>query len=79
KAAVDGNLRAIGWELRIAGGSVIAAYLGNLPASGVDGDAGEVAIDPVYELPDLQVRYIQEEPKPNPVSWWRGVGPLRST
>jgi len=39
----------------------------------------EVAIDPLYALDSLQVNYIREEPKVIPVSWWRGVGPLRST
>lgn len=78
-AALGSDMRPIGWEHRIAGASVIAAYLGKLPASGVDADAVEVAIDPLYELAHLQVRYIQEEPKTIPVSWWRGVGPLRST
>lgn len=78
-AALDADLRPIGWEHRIAGASVVASYIGQLPANGVDGDAVEVAIDPVYELAHLQVRYIREDPKAIPISWWRGVGPLRST
>jgi isoquinoline 1-oxidoreductase beta subunit len=57
----------------------VAAYLGALPADGVDFDAVEVAKDPIYTLKDLQVRYIRHDPEVIPVSWWRGVGPLRST
>jgi len=78
-AALDKDLRPVGWEHRIAGASVVAAYLGQLPENGVDGDAVEVAIDPIYALNSLQVRYIRQDPEAIPVSWWRGVGPLRST
>lgn len=78
-AALDKDLRPVGWEHRIAGASVVAAYLGALPPNGVDGDAVEVAIDPIYTLPNLQVRYIRQDPEAIAVSWWRGVGPLRST
>ncbi len=79
RAALDDQLAPIGWEHRIAGASVLAAYVGKLPDNGVDSDAVEVAIEPIYQLAHLQVRYIREEPKCIPVSWWRGVGPLRST
>ncbi|VVO51119.1 xanthine dehydrogenase family protein molybdopterin-binding subunit [Pseudomonas fluorescens] len=78
-AALDKDLRPVGWEHRIAGASVVAAYLGGLPPDGVDFDAVEVAKDPVYSLANLQVRYIRHDPEVIPVSWWRGVGPLRST
>ncbi|MBV4521193.1 molybdopterin-dependent oxidoreductase [Pseudomonas sp. SWRI74] len=78
-AALDQQGRPIGWEHRIAGASVLARYIGSLPSSGVDADAVEVAVEPIYHLPNLQVRYIREEPGVVPVSWWRGVGPLRST
>ncbi|WP_095102650.1 molybdopterin cofactor-binding domain-containing protein [Pseudomonas sp. Irchel 3A5] len=78
-AALGKDGKPIGWEHRIAGASVVAAYVGKLPESGVDADAVEVAIDPVYKLDSLQVRYIRQDPDVIPVSWWRGVGPLRST
>ena len=78
-AALGKDLKPVGWEHRIAGASVMAAYVGKLPESGVDADAVEVAIDPVYKLDSLQVRYIRQDPEVIPVSWWRGVGPLRST
>ncbi|MDG6400656.1 molybdopterin-dependent oxidoreductase [Pseudomonas quasicaspiana] len=78
-AALGKDGKPVGWEHRIAGASVMAAYVGKLPESGVDADAVEVAIDPVYKLDNLQVRYIRQDPEVIPVSWWRGVGPLRST
>ena len=78
-AALDENLRPIGWEHRIAGASVIAQFIGKLPDDGIDVDAVETSIEPMYSLAHLQVRYVREEPKVIPVSWWRGVGPLRAT
>ncbi|QKZ04643.1 xanthine dehydrogenase family protein molybdopterin-binding subunit [Pseudomonas eucalypticola] len=78
-AALDDDGGLQGWEHRIAGASVIASFVGALPPNGVDADAVEVAIEPIYQLPHLKVRYIREDPKTIPVSWWRGVGPLRST
>ncbi|HBN9703310.1 TPA: molybdopterin cofactor-binding domain-containing protein [Pseudomonas aeruginosa] len=79
QAALDEQGRPLGWEHRIAGASILARYVGSLPPSGVDADAVEVAIEPIYRLPHLQVRYIRQDPEVVPVSWWRGVGPLRST
>ncbi|WP_341708608.1 molybdopterin cofactor-binding domain-containing protein [Halopseudomonas sp.] len=78
-AALDADGKPQGWQHRIAGASVMARYVGSLPPNGVDADAVEVAIHPIYSLDSLQVNYIREEPKVIPVSWWRGVGPLRST
>lgn len=79
QAALDEQGRPLGWEHRIAGASILARYVGSLPPNGVDADAVEVATDPIYRLPHLQVRYIRQDPEVVPVSWWRGVGPLRST
>ncbi|MEL0168428.1 MAG: molybdopterin cofactor-binding domain-containing protein [Pseudomonadaceae bacterium] len=78
-AALDADGKPQAWQHRIAGASVMARYVGSLPPNGVDADAVEVAIHPIYALDSLQVNYIREEPKVIPVSWWRGVGPLRST
>lgn len=79
QAALDEQGRPLGWEHRIAGASILARYVGSLPPNGVDSDAVEVAVDPIYSLAHLQVRYIRQEPSVVPVSWWRGVGPLRGT
>ena len=78
-AALDADGKPVGWQHRIAGASVLGRYMGSLPESGIDADAVEVAIEPIYSLQNLLVNYVREEPKVIPVSWWRGVGPLRST
>lgn len=79
QASLDQQQQPIGWEHRIAGGSILARYVGSLPDTGVDADAVEVASEPLYHLPNLDVRYIRHDPEVVPVSWWRGVGPLRGT
>ncbi len=73
QAALDEQGRPLGWEHRIAGASILARYVGSLPPNGVDSDAVEVAVDPIYSLAHLQVRYIRQEPSVVPVSWWRGT------
>src|SRR5207245_2195441 len=68
----------IAWLHTIAGSSVTAVYSGEPLKNGVDDDAVDVAADPVYALPNMEVRYVQQEPAGVPTSWWRGVGPTRS-
>ncbi|WP_249678822.1 xanthine dehydrogenase family protein molybdopterin-binding subunit [Pseudomonas abieticivorans] len=78
-AALDEHKIPNGWEHRIAGSSVVARYAGKLPPTGIDRDVVEVSKDPIYALTNHTLRYIREEAKVLPVSWWRGVGPLRGT
>jgi CO/xanthine dehydrogenase Mo-binding subunit len=46
---------------------------------GVDPDAVEGSIDAPYDLPNIHVEFVQQEPRRVPTAWWRGVGPTRST
>ena len=70
----DGKIAA--WEHKIAGSSIMARLLG--PAfKGVDDDAVEGAITPIYPARARKVTFQQQESLV-PTSWWRGVGPLRS-
>jgi isoquinoline 1-oxidoreductase subunit beta len=72
--AADGKILA--WEHKIAGSSIMARLLG--PAfKGVDDDAVEGAITPIYPAQARKVTFQQQESLV-PTSWWRGVGPLRS-
>jgi isoquinoline 1-oxidoreductase beta subunit len=68
----------IAWRHTIAGSSVSAVYTGEALKNGVDDDAVEAAADPVYQIENLEVRFVQAEPAGVPTSWWRGVGPTRS-
>ncbi len=79
-AAMDAEGRLLGWRHTIAGASVLARFApAAVPENGLDGDAVEVAIHPIYAMQDLRVNYVPVPPKALRQSWWRGVGPLRST
>jgi len=77
-AGLDAQGQPIAWHHTIAGSSVSAVYSGEPLKNGVDDDAVDSAADPVYEIPNLDVRFVQQEPRGVPTSWWRGVGPTRS-
>lgn len=77
-AGLDVHGRPVAWRHTIAGSAVSAVYSGEPLKNGVDDDAVESAADPVYALPNLEVRFVQHEPSGVPTSWWRGVGPTRS-
>ena len=77
-AGLDGHGQPVAWTHTIAGSAVTALWSGEPLKNGVDDDAVESAADPVYALPDLEVRFVRQEPAGVPTSWWRGVGPTRS-
>jgi isoquinoline 1-oxidoreductase subunit beta len=77
-AGLDTQGRPTAWRHTIAGSAVSAVYSGEALKNGVDDDAVDSAADPVYDIPNLEVRFVQHEPKGVPTSWWRGVGPTRS-
>lgn len=77
-AGLDASGMPLAWRHTIAGSSVSAGWSGEPLKNGVDDDAVEAAADPVYRLENLEVRYVRQEPRGVPTSWWRGVGPTRS-
>jgi isoquinoline 1-oxidoreductase beta subunit len=42
---------------------------------GIDPDAVDGAVDIPYEIANLRVEYVREEPPAAPTGFWRGVGP----
>lgn len=77
-AGLDAHGKPLAWRHTIAGSAVSAVYSGEPLKNGVDDDAVDSAADPVYAVPNLEVRFVQQEPAGVPTSWWRGVGPTRS-
>jgi len=77
-AGLDGKGNPVAWMHTIAGSAVSAMYSGEPLKNGIDDDAVDTAADPVYAFPNLEVRFVQQEPAGVPTSWWRGVGPTRS-
>ncbi|HZI22688.1 MAG TPA: molybdopterin cofactor-binding domain-containing protein, partial [Gemmatimonadales bacterium] len=45
---------------------------------GLDTDAVEGAAEPPYDLPNIRVEYVRQEPPDIPTAFWRGVGPTHS-
>jgi len=77
-AGLDSHGQPVAWRHTIAGSAVTALYSGEPLKNDVDDDAVESAADPVYAFPNLEVRFVRQEPTGVPTSWWRGVGPTRS-
>jgi isoquinoline 1-oxidoreductase subunit beta len=73
-AALSGG-RIVGWRHRIAGSSIMARWLPPAFKNGVDIDAVDSAADVPYEIPNLRVEYVRDEPPAVPTGFWRGVGP----
>ena len=76
-AGLDDAGFPVAWTHRIAGSSIIARLYPQV-FKGVDSDAVEGAVKTAYRLPNTLVEFVQQE-SPVTTSWWRGVGPLRST
>jgi isoquinoline 1-oxidoreductase beta subunit len=77
-AGLDVHGQPVAWRHTIAGSAVTALYSGEPLKNDVDDDAVDSAADPVYAVPNLDVRFVRQEPTGVPTSWWRGVGPTRS-
>ncbi len=77
-AGLDSRGMPVAWKHTIAGSAVSEVWSGEPNKNGVDDDAVTAAADPVYRLPNMEVRFVKEEPPGVNTSWWRGVGPTRS-
>ena len=69
------NGRPTAWRHRIAGSSVLARYAPPAFVNGIDSDAVEGAANMPYEIPNVRVEYVRQEPPGVPTAFWRGVGP----
>ena len=78
RASQDEHGALVAWAHTIAGSSALAAWDGKPLKTGVDDDAVECSKNMIYTVPNLTVRYVQQEPAGVTTSWWRGVGPTRS-
>jgi isoquinoline 1-oxidoreductase beta subunit len=74
-SATLSNGRIVGWKHRIAGSSIIARWLPPAFKDGIDIDAVDSAADIPYDIPNLRVEYVRDEPPAVPTGFWRGVGP----
>jgi isoquinoline 1-oxidoreductase beta subunit len=74
-SATVSNGRIVGWKHRITGSAVIARWLPPAFQKGIDIDAIDSAADIPYDIPNLRVEYVRDEPPAVPTGFWRGVGP----
>jgi isoquinoline 1-oxidoreductase beta subunit len=74
-SAAVSNGRIVGWKHRITGSAVIARWLPPAFQKGIDIDAIDSAADIPYDIPNLRVEYVRDEPPAVPTGFWRGVGP----
>jgi len=74
-SATVSNGRIAGWKHRITGSSVIARWLPPAFQKGIDIDAIDSGADIPYDIPNVRVEYVRDEPPAVPTGFWRGVGP----
>jgi len=73
-ARLDGD-KIVAWKHVLAGSSVLARWLPSAYVDGKDFDAYDSAADMPYDIPNLHVEFVREEPPGAPTGFWRGVGP----
>jgi isoquinoline 1-oxidoreductase beta subunit len=74
-AATLSNGKILGWTHRVTGSSIIARWLPPAFQKGIDIDAVDSAVDIPYDIPNLRIEYMRDEPPAVPTGFWRGVGP----
>jgi isoquinoline 1-oxidoreductase beta subunit len=74
-SATVSNGRIVGWKHRITGSAIIARWLPPAFQKGIDVDAIDCGADIPYDIPNLRVEYVRDEPPAVPTGFWRGVGP----
>ncbi|MFW2851935.1 molybdopterin cofactor-binding domain-containing protein [Sphingomonas sp. TX0543] len=77
EAALDASGRPVVWRHRIAGSSIMARLLAD-KFKGVDDDAIDGTVAPLYPVAQRRVTFRQVESGLS-TGWWRGVGGLRTT
>jgi isoquinoline 1-oxidoreductase subunit beta len=74
-AASLSNGKIHAWTHRVTGSSIMARWLPPAFRNGIDIDAIDSAADIPYEISNLRVEYVRDEPPAVPTGFWRGVGP----
>jgi isoquinoline 1-oxidoreductase beta subunit len=73
---IEGKVTA--WSHRIVGSSILARFAPPAFVKGLDADAVDGAIDFPYDVPNIHVEYVRQEPPAIPTCFWRGVGPTHN-
>ena len=69
------NGRPVAWRHKVAGSSVMARYIPPAFVNGLDSDAVDGSVNMPYDIPNVRVEYVRQEPPGVQTAFWRGVGP----
>jgi isoquinoline 1-oxidoreductase beta subunit len=73
-ASLD-NGRIVAWKYKVTGSAILARWLPPAFQKGIDIDGIDSAADIPYEIPNVHVEFVRDEPPAVPTGFWRGVGP----
>jgi isoquinoline 1-oxidoreductase subunit beta len=77
-AGLDKQGMPIAWTDRVTASSILARWAPPAFKNGLDTDAVEGAKEPPYDLPNILVDYVRQEPPGIQTAFWRGVGPTHN-
>ena len=78
-AGLDEHGMPVAWSHRITASSILARWYPPAFKDGLDSDAVEgAALELQYEIPNILVDYVRQEPPGIQTGWWRGVGPTHN-
>ena len=77
-AGLDEKGVPVAWTDRVTASSILARWAPPLFKDGLDMDAVDGAAEPPYDLPNILVDYVRQEPPGIQTAWWRGVGPTHN-
>ena len=74
-AATLSGGKVVAWRHRVVGSSIMARWIPPAFQKGIDIDAVDSAVDVPYDIANLRIEYVRNEPPAVPTGFWRGVGP----
>ena len=77
QASVSGG-KITAWSHRVVGSSILARWAPPAFVKGLDGDAVDGAVDFPYDVANIHVEYVRQEPPAVTTCFWRGVGPTHN-
>ena len=77
-AGLDERGMPMAWTDRVTASSIMARWAPPSFKNGLDSDAVEGAKEPPYDLPNILVDYVRQEPPGIQTAFWRGVGPTHN-
>ena len=77
-AGLDERGMPVAWTDRVTASSILARWAPPAFKNGLDTDAVEGAKEPPYDLPNILVDYVRQEPPGIQTAFWRGVGPTHN-